>query len=334
LSGGASSSALIIAASSTAAPGTYQLTVRGEGQGVAEQMVPLSLTVTAPPSTAYRGTLTLARGVASTVFEDPGEIVDFDLASSGFTVRFNGIDPHRVPSGETAFIARLAPGAVANHGIVVADARGVTGTPLYVCRDFSWLNNRICHTPRLSPNKQLVAFGTAGDGGSVCQDSYGLYWANYVVVLDRNGAEVARFEGYYTPDWLPDGRLLMLGSSCRNAGVWIADASLRTLTRVDGNQIGTPAGQPAVSPSGNRVIFVWNQQLWMLTLDGRSELTKLTTFPFSVTSATWSPDGSAFAVLAANENLPLKAVILFRPGDREVLAVSLPFYPFGPLSWQ
>jgi hypothetical protein len=41
--------------------------------------------------------------------------------------------------------------------------------------------------------------------------------ANFVVIRDRGGNDLAHFEGYYFPDWLPDGRLLMLGLPCRSA---------------------------------------------------------------------------------------------------------------------
>ena len=329
---GGSASTLTLAVGGSVAAGTHQLTVTAQGQGVADQSATLSLTVTAAPATGFQGTLTLARGVASTVY-DPEEVVDVDLASGAVVLRFNGIEPHRTSTGETAFLARLEPGFVADRGVVVADAQGVTGAPLFVCVDFSALSNRICHNPRLSPNKQLVAFGTVADGGSVCKTSFDLFWADYVVVRDRSGNEVARFEGYYYPDWLPDGRLLMLGSPCRNAGVWITDASFGTPTRVDGGQVGTPAANPAVSPDGSGVIFAWNGQLWMLAVDGQAQLTQLTAFPYSVASATWSPDGTAFAALLYDVNLPLQAVLLFRPGDAQATVVNLPFYPYGPISW-
>jgi Tol biopolymer transport system component len=210
----------------------------------------------------------------------------------------------------------------------------LTGTPIYTCKEYSRTNVN-CHTPRLSPNEQLVAFGTVGGGGHVCFDkTTEIYWADYVNVRDRSGAEVAKFEGYAYPEWLPDGRLLMLGSLCRNAGVWVTDAALKRLTRIDGNQIGTPAALPAVSPDGKRVALVLNKQLWVMTLDARHELTQVTEGPYSIGAAAWSPDGSALAVTLWDVSLPLQAVKLFRPGDeRSVVVKQLPFYPYGPLSW-
>jgi hypothetical protein len=281
----------------------------------------------------YRGTLTLARDGANDPFS-PRVVVDLDLASDKLVVRFDGFDPQRARTGETAYITRLAAGYIADYGIVTADARGIPGAPLYVCKSFSFSSNRICHTPKLSPDAQRVAFGTAAGGGKVCKNDYGTKWADYVVVKDRKGGEVARFEGYYYPEWLPDGRLLMLGTQCRGAGVWIVDRALRALTRVDGNQVATPAKLPAVRPDGARVALVWNNQLWTLTLDGRRELTQVTHASNPVAAAAWSPDGNALAVILSDVTMPVKALLLLRPGDeRSAVVRKLSFYPFGPMSW-
>ena len=281
----------------------------------------------------YRGTLTLARDGANDPFS-PRVIVDLDLAADKLAVRSDGFDVHRTRSGETAYITRLTEGYIADYGIVAADARGVPGGPLYVCKRFSFSSNRICHSPKLSPDGRRVAFGTAAGGGKLCKNDYRIAWADYVIVHDRKGAEVARFEGYYYPEWLPDGRLLMMGSACRGAGVWVADGSLRAPVRVDGNQVATPARLPAATPDGSRVALVWNNQLWTLTLDARRELTQITHADKPVTSAAWSPDGKALAVLMADVSMPAKSLLLLRPGEpRSVEMRKLSFYPFGPMSW-
>jgi Tol biopolymer transport system component len=160
-------------------------------------------------------------------------------------------------------------------------------------------------------------------------------WGSFVVITDRRGAEVARFEGYTSPEWLPDGRLLMMGTQCRRGGIWLTDGSLRSLSRVDGEQVNTPAAAPAASPDGKTLAFVWNNQLWSLKLVGQPDLTQLTALAKPVTAAAWSPDGSAIAALMFDVSMPVRSMALFRPGDQKSMVFrDLGVYPYGPISWR
>lgn len=283
---------------------------------------------------AYQGVLTFATPGNGDPFS-PTTVQDFDLATSNLTVRFDGLDPSRGRNGEMAFVSRLAAGWSADHGIVVADTRDVPGRPLFVCKEFNWTSNQACGTPRLSPNGRLVAFRSRGGGGRICKNNYEMYWSDYVTVADRQGNLVASFEGYAEPEWLPDGRLLMFGTFCQSAGIWLADPSLRSLERIDGNQVSTPAGAPAVSPDGSTLAFVWNRQLWSMALTRQPELSQLTRMPKSVFSAAWSPDGRALAVLLFDVTMPVKTLVLFQPGkESSVTTIPLPVYPYGPISWR
>jgi hypothetical protein len=283
---------------------------------------------------AYSGILTFATTGNGDPFH-PTVVQDLDLASSALTPRFNGLDASRARSGETAFLQRLGAGLYADHAVVVADARGVPGRPLFVCQSFESSTNRVCAAPKVSPDGRAVAFTAVGGGGSVCKGQYDMYWAAYVVVRDRRGAELARFEGYHDAEWLPDGRLLMLGSACRGAGVWVADTTLRALSRVDGELVATPAAATAVRPDGRRVAFVWNNQLWGLSLGATPELEQLTQLDKPVTAAAWSPDGRAIAALMFDVSMPVRAIALFRPDDARSLEIrTVAAYPYGPLSWQ
>ncbi len=61
----------------------------------------------------------------------------------------------------------------------------------------------------------------------------------------------------------------------------------------------------------------------------------MTRFEQSVSAGAWSPDGTAFAVLLWDVSLPIKAVVVFRPGDeRSQVVRPLSFFPYGPLSWR
>jgi WD40 repeat protein len=281
----------------------------------------------------YRGVITFATTGNGDPFH-PGVVQDLDLATGQLTVRFDGLDASRTRSGELAFVQRLAPGTYADHGIVVVDSRGVPGAPVFVCRGFRFSDNRTCAVPKLAPNTRLVAFVTVGSG-TVCDGGYGMKWGSFVVITDRRGAEVARFEGYTSPEWLPDGRLLMMGTQCRRGGIWLTDGSLRSLSRVDGDQVNTPAAAPAASPDGKTLAFVWNNQLWSLKLVGQPDLTQLTALAKPVTAAAWSPDGSAIAALMFDVSMPVRSMALFRPGDQKSMVFrDLGVYPYGPISWR
>jgi hypothetical protein len=282
---------------------------------------------------AYRGVITFATTGNGDPFH-PTVVQDFDLASGQLTVRFDGLDATRTRTGELAFLQRLAPGYYADHGVVVVDSRGVPGAPVFVCKGFNVSNNRICGTPKLAPSGRLVAFVATGSG-TVCDGGYGMKWGSFVVVTDRAGKVLSQFEGYAAPEWLPDGRLLMMGTQCRRGGIWMADGGLRSLSRVDGDQVNTPASAPAASPDGKTLAFVWNNQLWSLALTGRPELTQLSALPKSVTSAAWSPDGSSLAAIMFDVSMPVRSLALFRPGDQKsVVFRELGVYPYGPISWR
>jgi hypothetical protein len=300
----------------------------------AQAASPVALAGTSGKSGSYRGVLTFATPGNGDPFA-PGVVEELDLESGEFSVKFDGLDPSRSRTGEVAFLSRLAPGFYADHAIVVADSRGVPGPQLFVCKHYSYSSERSCGSPKLAGDGRRVAFASRGGGGSLCTNNYGMKWGDFVVVTDRRGGEVARFEGYTAPEWLPDGRLLMMGTQCRRGGVWVTDASLRSLSRVDGDQVNVPAWAPAVSPDGRQVAFVLSNQLWSLSLTGRPELTQLTRLPKSVMAATWSPDGRALAVLMYDVTMPIRSLVLFRPGDERSMTVRpLPLYPYGPLSWR
>jgi len=284
-------------------------------------------------ASSYSGVVTFSTTGNGDYFS-PAIVQDLDLGSNEMTVRFNGVDATRARSGETAYITRLESGFYAQAGIVVADTRGIPGPPLYVCTYFHPTHGRTCGTPKLSPDGRFVAFSATGSG-SVCKGSFDMYWSSFVIVVDRRGTQIARFEGYSGPEWLPNERLVMMGSACRYAGIWLADQALRSLSRIDGDQVSTPAGGPAVSPDGRQLAFVWNNQLWSLPLAGRPELTQLTHFPKPVASAAWSPDGSALAMLLFDVSMPVRSLVLMHPGDeRSAVVKQLSTYPYGPISWR
>src|SRR5262249_25243063 len=164
-------------------------------------------------SPSYKGTLTFATTGPGDPF-GPVIVQDFDLGNGSLTVRFSGVDASRTPAGETSYLTPLGGGYYADFAVVVANARGVPGAPLFVCRQYHYATASTCAAPKVSPDGKLVAVRSTGGGGKVCKGSYDMYWSDYVILLDRSGHEVTRLEGYGSPEWLPDGRLLMMATPC------------------------------------------------------------------------------------------------------------------------
>jgi len=99
----------------------------------------------------YRGVVTFATTGNGDPFH-PAMVQDLDLASGQLTVRFDGLDATRTRSGEMAFVQRLAPGAYADHGVVVVDPRGVPGAPVFA-RGSTFLTTE----PASSPSSRRTA---------------------------------------------------------------------------------------------------------------------------------------------------------------------------------
>ncbi len=214
------------------------------------------------PKGDYTGTLTLRRN---------GMIIDIDVATGEVTPRFSGTDPSRAVSGETVFY---------NNGLVIVDKDGVT-----VARLPTEANDEPSQ-PIFSPDGSLVAY-----------TAMPVYYDSSVVVLNRDGSQVARFENMVSPAWTPDGRLVTAANTQYEGaepGLFISDAGLTTLTRLDPNL--DDLDLPAVSPDGKTLAFSFHGQVWLMGLDG-GNLRQLTSFDDRVEGLSWSPDGDALAVI-------------------------------------
>jgi WD40 repeat protein len=178
-----------------------------------------------------------------------------------------------------------------------------------------------------------------------------------VLVRDRNGQLLATIPGFQSPDFLPDGRLLLSGLSSFSAalsglsnppqGVFLTDNTYDNPRRIDPN-LSAPL-TPAASPDGRFVAFVNNKKLHVMNLDG----TGLRTLPLTLGKSTaeamfcpvWSPDGKWIAVIAEADNAPYTGELLVSPvnGDAKSVQVLVdaqlnlfqaPDRPMYCLSWR
>jgi hypothetical protein len=208
-------------------------------------------------------------------------IDDLDLATGRVSGRFAGRDPYRNAAGETVFIN--GQGAV-----VIVDAKG-----LVVSTFPSDDNGSEPQRPVFSHDGSLIAY-TLGSP----------YYETHVIVRGRDGTKVADFINMVDPSWTPDGRLVMASNTQYQdapVGLFLSDVALTTTTRIDPNL--DEAADPAVSPDGGTVAFVYHGQIWLMGMDG-SNPRQLAPFDSGAHSPAWSPDGQALVVLDREYGTP------------------------------
>ena len=153
----------------------------------------------------------------------------------------------------------------------------------------------------------------------------------------RNGEFVTELDGVYGPDWTPDGRLVLAAE-----GLFLAEEPFDTVSRIDDGQINALVGNPTVDPSGQRIAFELNQQIWQIGLDG-SGLAEWIVGSRRLKYPAWSPDGRVLAYLGVEQSDFFDKGIYFTDvadGSgtfldlNPALGTSSTVVPNGPLSWR
>lgn len=158
------------------------------------------------------------------------------------------------------------------------------------------------------------------------------------LVFDTEQNLLASFDSLIAPEWLPNGRLLLVGE-----GIYITDANLENLTCLDDDRLAGLVNDIEVGPSGTRLVSEFNQQIWHMNLDG-SDLKELIYGNARLSHPTWSPDGSTIAYLAVPEQDYYYPGLFFtkiETGESYATDLSLPLAGTdasntvnGPLSWR
>jgi len=144
---------------------------------------------------------------------------------------------------------------------------------------------------RLSPDGERIATGLLrhawnGDAHLVVENRHG------EVLFDFTAAGYTGAFG-----WLPDGRMVSTDS---DGWLTLIDRNFNPMRRI--RQFAGPElpGRVQASPDGQRLVFNWNQRIYVMNLDG-SNLHQVATSDLWETGVAWSPD-SRWLVLAHGES--------------------------------
>jgi TolB protein len=254
------------------------------------------------------------------IYEHSSDINEYDLSSKKDRMLFQkGIQPYLTASGEIYYINDAFPKGKSlvrkrtsggqfrdvldmsnenpDYKQALDEYSVIRGTGISAV--FSSMSD-----PKVSPDGKylsLTVFGYKGQG----------FEKNCVAVFDIATRKlVTKFEGKYYGNWLPDGRLLMSGWHKAGSvdgsiykgpepGIFLADASLGNVKRID-KDLDDPAPYHALpSPDGKRVAFILNNHVWVMNIDG-SDARQLTDVDRDnvETYPCWSPDSKQVACWA------------------------------------
>lgn len=211
---------------------------------------------------------------------EDGNVWAIDLETGLQMSLVSGSDPTITPEGtllcvHSVGLVEYTPG-IAGYRIVVPHRLGPP---------FDELFDDAFHYPRVSPDGRYVAY--VGD------------FHNVFVVERTSGELVAswvsgdNFTGYDRPTWMPDGRIVMAGVE-ENPGLQITDTTFSTIESLD-PWLTDEVADPAVSPDGQRVLFVIGESIYTMPTDGSGWFEEIGWFWPWKGMPTWSEEGDRMA---------------------------------------
>lgn len=171
---------------------------------------------------------------------------------------------------------------------------------------------------KLSPDELKVAVTV-----SHISTELGVYYS--VLVFDvRSQKILANHRGYKDFEWLPNGRLLLLPfTSDLGYGIFVTNTNLQAPMRIEAI-INQTISQPDIDPSGKRLLFIKNKQIYLMNMDGTG-LKQLIKSRYALFAPTWSPDGKYFSYLDGIKSFAedYDKIIVYELSTKDTFEVSL-----------
>ena len=276
-------------------------------------------------------------------------ILTFDEYNN-FDKKRTGITSFKLVNGKESYGYKVATGSFPYRhkngkvvykqgcGLSVINKDGFT-TSVAPCPPKERYHQSYYEYPQLSPSGLFVAVELKKS----VYKNYNFEHIFHTLIFDIKGNKIATYPNYFAPTWLPDGRLL-LSSERNHYGLFVTDKSLKKISQIDNKKLQEFAYYPDVSPSGKRVVFEYNQQIWIMDMNGTG-LKRLLREAKRLRYPTWSPDGKYIAYLMVDSSGYYdEAIYLFEvDGENKKLILNTKKIFFsgktghpditGPLSW-
>lgn len=281
------------------------------------------------------------------IFDKHKGIFSFNLkdgkAERG-TRKANGSYPYRHSSGKISLTNGCGDSVTR---ILIRTLDGIT-TPVSPCsseltgKGIGSIHGRRFEYSKISPNGKMLAVELR-----YLDDNIKWVYSTFIYELTDTteiAKEIVRHIGFAAPEWLPNGRLLLLAMDNKNRGIYLSDKSLKKILRIDNEQINIFINNADVSPSGEDVVFEYNQQIWIMDMKGK-KIKPLIVSSNNLKFPTWSPDGKYVAILLSDSsNDYFKEIQFYEISTGKTTSISTDeifskdvygYYPAptGPISW-